>query len=339
MATTLQQVANRAGVSLATASRVLNGSARTPRPDVAERVHRAAIELGYVPNAQAQALARASTGLLGLVVQDIADPYFSSIAAGVQAVAHDHQRQLLLASTNRSPSAEHDAVSAFMAYRTEAIILAGSRRLGADSGEEQLVTLCQAYERNGGRVAVVGQSIGAFTTVSPRNADGARQLARRLVATGHRRFAVVEGPRWLRTSVDRCDAFRDEIATCPDARVEWSVVSEFNRDGAYAAAKERLAEHTVDGEPLCIFASTDVMALGVLSAARDLGLDVPDQIGVAGFDDIPTLRDSSPTLTTVRIDLEGIGRSAAALVTDPAAAVPREFGAEPILRESTRLDR
>ena len=127
-AKTLSGVARHAGVSLASASRVLNGSSRRPAEEIAERVRAAALELGYVPNAQAQALARSSTGLVGLVVHDISDPYFSSIARGVQHAARNYRRQVLLASTDPSESAEHDAVSAFASHRTDAIILAGSRR-------------------------------------------------------------------------------------------------------------------------------------------------------------------------------------------------------------------
>ena len=99
-AVTLSQVAREAGVSLATASRVLNGSDRRPAEHIAERVRDAAESLGYVANAQAQALARSTTGLVGLVVHDIADPYFSSIAKGVQRRARTDRHQLLLAATD-----------------------------------------------------------------------------------------------------------------------------------------------------------------------------------------------------------------------------------------------
>lgn len=337
MATTLQQVAVRAGVSLATASRVLNGSARTPREDVAARVQQAAAELGYVANAQAQALARSSTGLIGLVVQDIADPYFSSIAGGVQSVAQANGRQMLLASTNREPATEHASVSAFMAYRTDALILVGSRRIGPGSGQQRLLELCGAYTRNGGTVAVIGQPIEDYLCVEPDNIAGAARLARELLAIGHRRFAVISGPPWLRTSVDRVSAFAAEIDAADGATIEWSVDTDFSRDGAYAAARDRLADPVDGSSPLCIFACTDVMALGVLSACRDLGLDVPGQIGVAGFDDINTLRDFSPPLTTVRLDLEGMGRAVAELIIRPVDHVVRTFDAAPILRDSTRL--
>src|SRR3954467_9178691 len=110
-ATTLAEVAHSAGVSPATASRVLNGSARTPAPDIAERVRKAAESLGYIPNAQAQGLAKSSSGLIGLIVHDIADPYFAAIARGVQAAARDERKMVLLATTEGSPADERAAVA------------------------------------------------------------------------------------------------------------------------------------------------------------------------------------------------------------------------------------
>ncbi len=134
MAVKLSEVARQAGVSLATASRVLNGSARTPAADISDRVKAATEELGYVANAQAQALARSTTGLVGLVVHDIADPYFSAIAHGVQETALHYRHQVLLAGTDiaggaePAESAELAAVNAFISYRTDAIILATTER-------------------------------------------------------------------------------------------------------------------------------------------------------------------------------------------------------------------
>ena len=350
MAVTLQQVATLAGVSLATASRVLNRSSRHPREDITERVRAAAEQLGYVPNAQAQALARSTTALVGLVVHDIDDPYFATIAAGVQATAQAAGKQTLLACTNRDPGLECAAIESFAAHRTEAIVLAGSRRSTPASATERLVALCTAYEQNGGRVALVGQQLPGFSAVVPDNRSGARQLVRELVRSGHRRFVVVAGPRWLRTSTDRADAFEAEVRKqakalaadgAPDA-VELlpRVDTDFTRDGAYTGAAGLLGRVDLDpGRPLCILAVSDVMALGVLAACRDRGVAVPDAVGVAGFDDIKTLRDTTPSLTTVHLDLHGMGTAAARLALaapgEGASAVP--FEATVVLRDSTRL--
>ncbi len=332
MATTLQEVASRAGVSLATASRVLNGSDRHPRPEIVARVRAAADDLGYVPHAQAQALARASSRLVGLVVHDIADPYFSMIAGGVQAVAQPKGMQTLLASTGRDPEIEVEAVRSLAAHRTQAVILAGSRRTRADAVHRELAAVSRMYERNGGRLAFIGQQLEGFSAVVPDNRGGARRLARALVQEGHESFAVVEGPRWLRTSVDRADAFRREVGR---ARVAWSAQVDFSRDGGYAAASEAFRDHR-PRTPVCVFAVSDVMALGVLAACRDLGLRVPHEVAVAGFDDIPTLLDVSPGLTTVALDMRDMGVRAAQLALGAAGPPERVLvPAEVRLRAST----
>src|SRR5919106_4116613 len=233
-AVTLQDVADRAGVSLATASRVLNGSARTPRPDVSERVRQAAQELGYVANAYAQALARSATQLIGLVVHDIADPYFSSIARGVQIAARQHEHQVLLANTDRDPQVERDTVLAFAAHRTDAIILAGSRWSSVD--DAALAEDLDRHRRNGGRVAVIGQRLLGASAVRPENHAGAADLANALVADGHRRFAILAGPEALVTAIDRTTGFTSALAEHDLAPVA-TLFGEFTRDGGFEAAQ------------------------------------------------------------------------------------------------------
>lgn len=315
----LQDVAQRAGVSLATASRILNGSTRQPRADLAEKVRAAADELGYVVNAQAQALARARTGLLGLVVQDVSDPYFSSIVAGAQQVARAEGRQVLLASTDRDPAAEVAAVASFATHRADAVIVAGTRWTADE--DDALAAELDRYAAGGGRVVVVGQPLGEARVVRPPNVEGARRLATSLLGQGHRAFAVVGGPERVVTSRERVDAFADAVRA-GGGTVEAVLGTDFSRDGGFAAGEDlaRLVRSRPDGAPrLCVFVVTDVMAMGVIARLRALGLAVPDDVRVAGFDDIPTLRDSVPALTTVRLPLVEMGRRAveAALAETP----------------------
>jgi LacI family transcriptional regulator len=336
---TLQDVADRAGVSMATASRVLNGSVRTPRAEVAERVRQAALELGYVANASAQALVRASTMLIGLVVHDIADPYFSSIARGVQVSARRTAHQVLLATTDRDPDLELEAVRALAAHRTDVLILAGSRWADVDDGavREQL----DRYRAGGGRVAVIGQPIPGANTVVVENRAGAADLAAALVAAGHRRFAVLAGPPALLTARDRTEGFASALAERGLTPVE-TVTGEFTRDGGFAAAGrliESLSLSPGASEPVCVFAVNDVMAIGAIAALREAGLLVPADVQVAGFDDIPTLRDSVPALTTVRLPLTRLGEQAVELAMADAADRPAEVSVagEVVLRDSTQL--
>ncbi|MCA5892281.1 LacI family transcriptional regulator [Isoptericola sp. NEAU-Y5] len=306
----LQDVADQAGVSLATASRVLNGSSRQPGPGLVEKVRAAAADLGYVVNAQAQALARSRTGLLGLVVQDISDPYFSTIAAGAQDAARASGHLVLLASTGRDPVAEREAVAAFAAHRVDAVVVAGTR--WAPEDDDALAAELDRFVVAGGRSVVVGQPVGEGYVVRPPNAAGATALAEALLAQGHRRFAVLGGPATVVTSRERAEAFVGAVRAGGGVVTD-VLETEFSRDGGYAAggAVADLVAGASDGtDPLCVFAVTDVMAIGAIARLRELGVEVPRDVSLAGFDDVPTLRDHVPGLTTVRIPLEEMGRLA-----------------------------
>ncbi|MGE2717799.1 LacI family DNA-binding transcriptional regulator [Mycolicibacterium litorale] len=341
VAVRLQDVAARAGVSQATASRVLNGSSRIPGEGVADRVRAAARELGYVPNAQAQALARASTGLLGLVVHDIADPYFSSIARGVQSAARTARKQMLLASTDRDFDIEREAVSTFIAHRADAIVLAGSRQSG--NLDRELEAEFGRYRDNGGRVVVIGQPLAVGGAVEPENHAGAGQLADALVDAGHTQFAVIAGPGSIRTAVDRRNGFVEALGRRGLTPLV-EVSGDFTRDGGYSAARRLVAALDLRADsgaaPVCAFAVTDVMAIGAIAAWRELGLCVPRDVCVAGFDDIPTLRDHTPSLSTVVLPLEHIGARAVELAlcldTD-ADDLHEKVPGDVVLRDSTRL--
>lgn len=339
---TLTDVAVRAGVSQPTASRVLNGSKRTPAPDIVERVRRAADELGYTPNAQAQALARASTGLIGLVVHDIADPYFSVVASGVHRAASARGRQMLLAVSSRDPNTELACIESFVAHRNEAIVVVGSRATSpsAHRAAERLDGVIDRFQRNGGRLVVVGQSIPGASAVVPDNRGGAEALARALVDRAQlRAFALLAGPPESATAVDRTAGFLAGLTALGVAPVSVRP-GEFTRDGGYDAARRAIAEHEPTAErPVCLFATNDVMAVGALTAVRDAGLVVPQQVQVAGFDDIPTLRDLSPSLTTVRLPLEEMGEAAVRIGIDEPGIEVVTVSGEVVLRDSTDLGR
>ena len=308
---TLQDVARRADVSLATASRVLNRTTQV-RPDLRERVLAAAAALAYAPNAHAQALARASSQAIGLICHDVSDPYFATIARGVTRAAAEHGLLVMLASTFRDPAREVDYVAMLRAQRARAILLIGSGFEDRD-WERSMNAELEPYVRSGGRVAVVSRHRSLrVDTVLPENREGAAALARVLLGLGHRDFAVLTGPRTLTTVYDRLAGFRDALAE-GGVRLAADHVIEaaFTRDGGYAAATELLRRGQ---RATCVFAVTDVMAIGALAAFRDNGVDVPGEVSLAGFDDIPIVRDLVPPLTTVALPLEEMGERVMNLV-------------------------
>lgn len=319
-APTLTDVAAHAGVSLATASRALNGSARKVNPELQDRVLASARTLGYSANVQAQAVARGTSNVVALVVGDIADPYFASISSGVVRVAD--ARGLIVTITATGPysgpesmAKEEAALDALRGQRPRAVVLAGSRVAGAGTrvGDPE-------------RVAVIGTGAPELRTVDVDNRGGAAALATQLLALGYEDFAVLAGPEELVTVRDRVDGFRSVV---PSARL---VHAEFTRAGGHRAMSELLAAGDL---PECVFAVSDVMAIGAMAALREAGITPGTEVAVAGFDDIPLVADVTPALTSVALPLADIGARALelALADDPSPAVP--VVAEVRLRAST----
>ncbi|KRC62329.1 hypothetical protein ASE14_00290 [Agromyces sp. Root81] len=330
---TLHDVAREAGVSLATASRAINGSTRKVNDEYRRRVLDAAARLDYSPNLSAQAVARGATMTVALLVADIADPYFSGIAAGVVREA-DHEGLIVtMAATGRDAARELELVRTLRGQRPRVMILAGSRHT-ADR-EPALADELAAFEANGGRVAFVGGHDLPFRTVLVENADGADALARTLAGIGYRRFAAIAGDTGLTTSDDRLAGFGAGLAASGLALDPGRIVrSDFTRDGGYDGMRQLISAGLDDID--LVFAVNDVMAVGALSALREAGFEPGRDVAVAGFDDIPTVRDVTPTLTTVRIPLDEVGRRALRRALDgdapdAAGAVPTEV----VLRAST----
>ena len=340
---TLHDVAREAGVSLATASRTLNGSERNVKESNRQLVLAAAERLGYTANTSAQAVARGTTTTVALLVGDIADPYFSSIAAGVVDAAAENGLIVTMAQTSRDTAREVELVRAMRGQRARAIVLAASRRT-PDPHSQALHAELAAYEAAGGRAVFITATDAPFRAVPLDNHGGARDLGNRLHGLGYRNVAVLAGPGTnpasvaasdgLRTSGDRLAGFAEAFATAgspiPAERV---VPAAFTRDGGYQGMRE-LAERGLDSIDL-VFAVNDVMAVGAMSAMRDLGLEPGVDLGLAGFDDIPTLRDVTPRLTTVRLPLEDVGARALALALADGDASAELVGTEVIVREST----
>ena len=333
---TLQDVADRAGVSLSTASRVLSNGPRQVAPQLADRVHQAVAELGYTANLQARAVATGQSMMVGVVVHDIADPYFSSIASGLIEVADARRLLVCMSSTPANEAAEREYVALMRAQRARAVILIGSRTDDA-AARATLSEEVAAFVRQGGRAVCVGQPLLGVDTIMPENAAGADALARALAALGHRRFAVLAGPRGLLTTRDRIEGFRAGLAAwAVDVDPASVIHGPFTRDGGYEAMSSLLAA----GGPLpdCVFAVNDVMAVGALARLRAAGLSVPADVALAGFDDILTLRDVTPPLTSVRLPLRRMGEMAAALVLaegDPGRPRVVPVPGEVIVRAST----
>ncbi|GAB7049895.1 LacI family DNA-binding transcriptional regulator [Catenuloplanes indicus] len=329
---TLAEVAKRAGVSPATASRIINGSPKPVTEALRERVLAAVEELQYVPNAHAQSLARANRSAIGVIVHDVSDPYFAEITRGLQRVATEHGRLVIICNSYRDPARELEYVELLRAHQVAALVLAGSGYHDEDF-TAALAGKLQVYEKGGGRVAVIGRHQHAGDAVVPDNEMGGYLIGVELLALGHERIGVIAGPKLLTTTTDRLSGLRRAAAE-HGRELSHVAYADFDRDsGAEAAAA------LLDAEPglTAIAALNDSMAIGALALLRSRGVDVPGQVSVTGFDDMPVARDVTPALTTVRLPLAEMGARAMTLALDgtgePGNRI-EEVGAELIRRDS-----
>jgi len=329
---TLSDVARHAGVSQSTASRVVNGSARRVGGTLEQRVLDAAAELHYTANLQAQAVARGTTSTVALLVGDIADAYFSSMAAAVMASAKREGLRVTVAVTERSVEREIELVRELRGQHVRAIILAGSGYVRAERGE-LLIRELEMYEQTGGKVVLVSRSDLPFDGIDLDNFGGARRLAVALSRLGYTRFHVLGGERELIATRDRIDGFRAGLAErgieLPESAVSFS---DFSWEGSIRVVGQ--LDDDVLAATQAFFAVNDEMALGAIAGLRGRGLRIAEDIAVAGFDDIRTLRDIVPGLTTVRVPIAEVAAEAIARIVGVSDAAPR-IPATVVLREST----
>ncbi|MFG2049118.1 LacI family DNA-binding transcriptional regulator [Micromonospora sp. NPDC048935] len=317
---TLSDVARRAGVSPATASRVINASSKPVTDELRERVLAAVAELQYVPNAHAQLLARSHRSAVGVIVHDVSDPYFAEITRGLQRVATDQGRLLMICNSYRDPDRELEYVELLRGHQVAALILAGSG-YHDEAFTRQLNEKLAAYEATGGRVVVIGRHEHSGDAVMPDNRAGGYLAGQELCGLGHRAIGVIAGPRILTTTTDRLAGLRQALTEqgrdLPERHIRYA---EFDRDGG-AEATARLLD--ADPELTAIVALNDSMAIGALATLRARGLAVPRQISVVGFDDMPIAQDVTPALTTVRLPLVDMGVRAMSLVLAAEVPTPR----------------
>ncbi|MFY1671495.1 LacI family DNA-binding transcriptional regulator [Plantactinospora sp. WMMB334] len=329
----LVDVAERAGVSLATASRALAGRDGVSEA-VADRVRQVSRELGYVANPYARTLAGGATSTVGLVVHQVDDPYFSEIAGGVIQVADEQGLLVQICHSGRDPDRELRQLRHLIAQRVGIILIAGSGyddpRVEAEARGE-LAT----YQVLGGRVAVIGRHSLGVDAVLPDNEAGGRALGEHLLALGHRRIAVAAATGGLTTVIDRLAGLADALRRHGLRLDELPVVqTDFTRDGGRVAAEQILREHP---DSTAIVALNDSMAIGVLATLRAHRVAVPERMSVVGFNDVSVAADLAPGLTTVRLPMTGMGRMALELALRPRSKRPRRrrTGQALVVRDST----
>lgn len=318
-------VARSAGVSPMTVSRTLN-SPELVSPDTRARVLEAVRKLNYVPNAAARSLVQGKTRTLALILSDIRNPHFTTIARGVEDVAQEHGYTLMLANTDESPAKERDYLRVLMSQRVDGVLI-------SPCGDGDLSLLQRRkipfvlLDR-----AVAGASADLVTQDSHA---GGRELMAHLLERGYRRIAFVGGPAGVSSLEERLAGYQDGML---EAGLEPQV-----RLGRYdQASGEEIVEAMVaeDSLPQAIVAANNFVALGVIAALRRHGLGVPQEVGLACFGDMPTAALLDPFLTVVALPSYQMGSLAMQMLLERmegAATPPRRhvLPVELVVRRST----
>ncbi|HEY3688089.1 MAG TPA: LacI family DNA-binding transcriptional regulator [Streptosporangiaceae bacterium] len=313
----IRDVAAAAGVSVATVSRVLNPELDYPiRQETRGRVIDAIDRLGYRPNDLARALLQRRTRTVGLVIPDIANPYYPELVRGTEDVASARGYRVVLCNTDRSPEKTRAYLDTLVSQRVEGIIVGG--------GSDASAWSAQILARYDTKVVVVGRHDVAYPSVQVDNVAAARTATEHLLDLGHRHIAVIAGPADSNTVKDRLDGYRAALrARRIPVRKSLIRPGTFTESSGYDAIAPLLA---LRPPPTAILAANDRMAFGALAALTDHDRHVPDDISLIGFDDTPLASYTRPALTTVAIPTYELGTRAmtALLNWDTATQPPDE---------------
>lgn len=296
MKVTLKDVANMAGVSIKSVSRVVNNQGEIGE-ETKIRILDAINQLGYRPNQLARGLITGRTQAIGVIIPDITDPFFPEIILGAETAASERGYNVFLCNANREPALELKYVDLLSQRQVDGLIIAGSR-LDKDGLMRAVKGQCT--------VILTPNSIPEATTFTIDEYHGGLQIGEHLLSLGHRQIGYIEGG-WSKSNNPQSRQF-GLIKSFQDADISHGVktisIDMVTVDNARQAAKDLLEENRTI---TALVGYNDVVALGILQACRDLNLQVPKDISVIGFDDIPEAARHSPSLTSFHIDRLKLG--------------------------------
>ena len=288
---TMQQIAERAGVAIGTVSHVINETAIV-RPKLRERVIEAIRSMGYQPSALAQGLRKNRTNMLGMVIPDITNPFFPGVVRGVEDVAYKRSFRVILCNADNDPSKEASYVRDLRSYHIAGLLIipaAGADITGhlKDYASASVPVVCIDRVPDGWK--------GDAVLVA--NLDGAYLATRHLIQMGHKRLAVITGPLNLTNAAERLKGFKRALTEAHiEILPEFVQEARFDTVSGYQAALRLLR---MLPRPTAIFACNDLLAFGVLQAARELNLRCPEDVSIVGFDSLEFTKFTDPSLTSV----------------------------------------
>jgi len=298
VAVTIRDVARAAEVSVATVSRVVNATGQV-REATERRVREAIGRLEYVPHGGARSLTMRRTHVIGLVLPEMYGDFFSEIIRGVDRVARPAGYHVLVSGSHSDP-AETEAVLHALHGRVDGLVL---MMPGPEIGR-----LARGLPRQTPAILLNAAGPTALPTLRIDNRRGARLAVDHLLDLGHRRIAHVRGPEGNADAAERRLGYREALADRGVAAEAWlELPGDFREESGFAAG-QRLAE--LVPRPTAVFAANDAMAIGCLAGLRARGLEVPADLSLVGFDDVPNARYLTPALTTVRVPIAEVGSRA-----------------------------
>jgi LacI family transcriptional regulator len=288
---TLKEVAKAAGVSLASASYAINGAGSVGE-STREHILKVAAELGYRPNQSAKAMKTGKTGAIGLILPDLTNPFFPSLAQGVIQAARTHGYSVFLTDTGGSTQAEQHAVSLLIDHGVDGVVWFP---IADDGPVGRLI--------EGVPTVVLDRNLPGYDVIQADYADGGRLAAEHLIAAGHVNIGVISGPHAASSARQRAEG---AIATVRErANLTWHVHNAFSVD------LEPAVSQALDGRTAtAVIAGADLIAIGAMRYIRSIGLSVPDDVSVVGFDDIPWAQLHTPALTTIDMPVEEMAAAA-----------------------------
>ena len=326
----IREVAKRAGVSTATVSRVVNGTAAVD-PRTEKRVRAAIARTGYYPNTHARTLGTGKSHIYGLIISDIENPFFPELVKCFERLAVQHGYEVLIGNTDYQADRMEVCVRRMLERKVDGVAIMTSEM------DSELVQML-----NGRGIPIVFLDTGAvshgISNISVDYNIGVDQAIDHLTVLGHRRIAFVSGPAELASARTRLEAFLASMQRKKlDARAEYIRTGNHRFDGGYSAMLDILK---LRSRPTAILASNDLMAIGIMGAVYAASLRVPEDISVVGFDDIAVSSFMSPPLTTIRLSRAEIAEIAfnslyGASERGETEGVTHIVRAELIVRQST----
>jgi LacI family transcriptional regulator len=328
--TTLKDIAKAAGVSHATVSRVVNNGPKVG-PAMREKIHKLIKEMGYRPNANARALVTQKSTTIGVVIPDVADPFFATLANGIDKISRQQNMQLLISTGKLTAESEREAINLLLERRCETIVI-HSKKIADD----ELIELFNANPH----FVLIDRYIAEIKDkcVWLDNKEGGKIAARHLLSLKHRQLACITSSYDIEDPKLRLTGFVEELSKANVTLDNKNLVSEEpTLQGGEIATQKLLASGQTFS---AIFVYNDAMAIGAISTLEDNGYSVPNDVSIIGFDDVLLARYSRPKLTTLQYPIDIMAQNAAqiALHISHEQTMPTDtlkFIPQLIKREST----